>query len=307
MSDSGDQLTEQGLAFLHQGDLKKAVAIGRQLEDAGHPAAPRLMALIHEHEGNLEEALAVLERGVSQFPDAWQLWEMLGNVHTQFDAFDDAQKAYLRALACPGAPVALHLNRAVAYLSNEDSGRAHKALDQVQDPDLVTAFRVAAMRARLHNQDGHYDDALDVLTAVANTVADPLDRDRAAYHAVRSEALLGLGRRQAALDEAWQTIALDPSDPLALHVIRLTTGETVERGKELLVTAAGTWQEGGEAVIYRSQFHLVAARPKDAARWIEPFLPEKGRDAIVIEKVETLGVVEDELTGVLGFSGHHFS
>ncbi len=87
--------------------------IGAQLERERYSGAFDLAAQAYAGLGKLDEAIAVLQRGVDLAPEAWLNWQLFGNSLSDAGRYDEAA-AYRSALACERVLAgSIHLNQAI--------------------------------------------------------------------------------------------------------------------------------------------------------------------------------------------------
>jgi tetratricopeptide (TPR) repeat protein len=96
-------------------------------------------AQAHADEGDLEAAIAVLERAVKEAPGSWPNWQLLGNYRSDLGRFDDAEAAYARALECGDAwHDSIRLNQAILASRRGEHERALELCESADDPELAS-------------------------------------------------------------------------------------------------------------------------------------------------------------------------
>jgi len=139
MSDSEpiDPLIEEGFEYLREGRFDKALEVGHKLYVLQHSSAFEIMALAFAAMDRLDDAIAALEDGVGKVPDAWRLWQLLGNCYSNKQRYDASENAYRRALECPDADTdSVYLNLAVVCTRENKHAEASDWLSHVTADEL---------------------------------------------------------------------------------------------------------------------------------------------------------------------------
>ncbi|MEZ5979855.1 MAG: hypothetical protein R3F34_16815 [Planctomycetota bacterium] len=160
-----DDLVAAGWDELAKGDHDAVLAIAAELESRRFSACFELAALGHAGKGELEQGVAVLERGVEAAPDVWVLWQLLGNQRSDLGDLDGAEAAYRRALGCPTVRRGwVTLNLAILEQRRGGHERSLEILDGVDDEALE--LLVAETRCRALLELGRADEAYETADAV---------------------------------------------------------------------------------------------------------------------------------------------
>lgn len=139
---------EKGYSALRKQRYRKAIAAGRQLVQRNHSSGFEMLALAYAAVGRKEEAISTLEQGVAVAPSVWLLWNLLGNHYSDLGRHPDAQRCYLKALACQKVEGSyVHFNSAIAFARAKDHESALRALDRVTSPKFKE--NVADFRAKI--------------------------------------------------------------------------------------------------------------------------------------------------------------
>jgi tetratricopeptide (TPR) repeat protein len=106
----------QAQEHLDSGQFAEAEAIYRSLikEDAAHTQAIFMLALARKAQGDLEEAISLMERAASQDPDNANIHYTLGTFQMSAKSVDEARKSYLSALQAD--PEHLESHNGLAYV-----------------------------------------------------------------------------------------------------------------------------------------------------------------------------------------------
>jgi tetratricopeptide (TPR) repeat protein len=210
-----------GLDCLNKGELEGALGAGRELEALRHTSAYEIAACAHAAAKRPEEAVRLLERGVSVAPDCWRNWELLGIYQSDLGRYAEAAEAFERALACPGPWVSsVRVNHAILESRRGNHEGALQALDF--DPDPFCRLRAEQVRANELFALGRLEEAGDVAARVlASEARRPEDGETLA----RAAATLGrvrlrLGRvPQEVRRDAIGALEHDEDNPALLSLI----------------------------------------------------------------------------------------
>ncbi|HEY0412055.1 MAG TPA: sulfotransferase [Allosphingosinicella sp.] len=109
-TDPSDTATRINLAtaLLATGALDRALAVASA--GGGEPKLLRIAGYVHQQQGRLAEAAEAYRGVVAAFPDDFESWNNLGNVHAARRDFEPAIEAFQRAISLhPGVPE-MHIN-----------------------------------------------------------------------------------------------------------------------------------------------------------------------------------------------------
>ena len=85
-------LYEEGLEALHEQRYDDALRLADRLEDRRYSGAFEVRALVLDRQGDTEAAVVCLEQGVDHAPQAWLLWQLLGNYRSDLQRHDEAEE-----------------------------------------------------------------------------------------------------------------------------------------------------------------------------------------------------------------------
>ena len=165
---------QQRLADVEQAvkasDLARGIALARQALADGveHPLLLNLRALDFERQGQLDAALADLERARTLAPRDWGLANALGLCLAQLDRMTDAVLAFDEAIRLQPAFVQAHFNRGWALENGGDLIEARLSFEQAValKPDYADALaKLAQLAARRGQHDevaAYADQALKI-------------------------------------------------------------------------------------------------------------------------------------------------
>jgi tetratricopeptide (TPR) repeat protein len=156
-----EQLSGKGFQCLEDGQYEEALIIANRLEELRYSAAFDIRAQAYHGLKKLDKAIESLERGVEIAPNAWLNWQLLGNYRSDNGEFEEAEKAYQRALLCPNViEDQIQLNMAILSGRRNDHVQALAHLKAVKDPELALHVESTRMSALYHL--GKLDEALAV-------------------------------------------------------------------------------------------------------------------------------------------------
>jgi len=311
-----DTLIEEGRQFLELEDYDRAIAVGKRIERARHSYAFELMALAHAGRGNLQEAIATLERGVKLAPSVWLLWQLLGNYYSDTSRWNDAQQAYLRARECPNADESsIDYNVALALLREGKTADALRHCDRVSSPELQ--LKKSALRIDIYAASGDTAKAVqyaEQVFAEAITVGEEnLDEEEAAGIAgvcsAYAHAVWKQGDANQALQLAWQAISWWKHQETAMWLIREIENKRSCCAKHHRLIIEGVWPEPieskEEAQGFFVTYEVVAESPEEAFDLAVRFEPECVRESLRADECEVLDEVAEVPKGVYYVSGYH--
>lgn len=189
-------------------------AIDRALAlDPDHPTALEARANYRAGiEGDLEGALADLERASLLAPGTSSVWNGLGLVLSARDAHREAEAALLRAIELDPLDPVSHANLALVYLEQNRLAEAKREIDTAMAADPEFAIGLVA-RGAYHLKNGDLDKAREDL--LAGSTANPAYAQALLLLAIAySEA----GEREPAEQALENADRLDPNDPVTATV-----------------------------------------------------------------------------------------
>lgn len=294
-------LHQEALALLEQGELDRAEAHGRTLETLGWTGAYEVLALVARERGDLAGAIAVLTRGTTLAPDAWQLHQLHGNLLDLAGRTNDALTSYDTALGCPSPwHASVRFNRAITRLRAGDAGGALADAEFVlteggNAPFVGESVRVAvdALFAL-----GRTEDAValvDHMIGLAKASSEGSETSSAApLYATKARALMARGADEAevraALEAAIEGGAGNVEAAALLGALEAThwAPEPLRRFRLVLEVEERTADATGYLRIYS-----VVAANADAARVLALRLePSRVREAATVNDLVDEGPAE---------------
>ena len=166
-----EELLRKGNQCLEEDEYEEALKIADELEELGETQAFEIAGKAYELQDNLEEAAAVLKRGVEKYPKAWPNWMILGNLLSNMGENEEAEDAYKTALACPDVekdPVVL--NQAIHAFQTDRFDEAMELLSGITSDYLEVDKREVQIAVyRMKNEN------IEALKLAAETLTTPFD------------------------------------------------------------------------------------------------------------------------------------
>jgi len=220
--DEASRLEAQGHRQIEAGDLGAAQRTADALLAMRWSGGFAIEALALASAGDLEAAVAGLEAGVARAPDAWALWQLLGNLRSDLGRLDDAIAAFDRALRCEGASqIAIGFNRAVVH---------HRA-DRFGEALHVHALFLRAAKFRNKWNPRTFEEAEEELSKLS-----PRLTDLAAFAEHAKTLSEDPGTKETGGDLGWVTRGADAVPPSIRETVFhwLGAGGDLEDGGALL-------------------------------------------------------------------------
>lgn len=315
-----ENLIEQGLEALDGFDTQKAIEIGKKLKNLKNTFAFEILALAYKQDEKPHKAIEALKEGIETAPNLSNLWEMLGNYHSDFGDFTEALESYDRALECDDKyPHSIIYNKALAYFRKDDLDNALKQLDLIDINHLEKEqyfnllILVYVAKIDVLNEMDKLEEACEVTLDLLKKKFDHnLFRDElSAFYTVYAETLWGLEEEEKALDMLWLAINLNKTNEQASYMIREIENKYSKDAKYFRILIQGTWppmsegeedeedEEGDfEDVDFFASYDVVAETLEDAFAFIKKYEPEYLHDSLRIDAHEILDHKPDGPLGV---------
>ena len=309
-------LVKEAYAALDDGDLDKAVELAEQLLDQRHTRGFEILSMALERQGDLDEALDVVNAGINAVPDAFPLWELLGNIYSKKRMFDEAQQAYQRALECPNADQeSVKYNFAVMWRNAGHLDRALALATQVTSPAM--SIRAKTLRTSLLNGMGLYEECANLSNAIVGEVmaldemSDDDMKELAQTYAELGRALwLGRGDKQGAFENAWKALEWERADPSALWLIRELIARKSPESHWFRMELQGLWyfplEQNKEAPHFTVSYDVVADNEEEALMFTKHLEPPEIRDSMVVANCEDRGDYPNHMQGIYWRSNYNF-
>jgi tetratricopeptide (TPR) repeat protein len=248
-----DLLIQHADEALETGNDQVAIAAGQRLIELRHAYGFEVLARAYWARDEKTKAIRTLQDGVAKAPKLWPLWQLLGDYWTDVGDAKRAKESYEQVLANEAA---------------DSVARAH-ALSELDRHDEAIATAREAL-----------DDAED-------------DQERARLQYSIAYALWSKGDNEAALQAAWDAIALHASNEDAMWLIRELEGRKSKKAMQFRLIVEGALKGRRYLVTYE-----VVADDEDEARDLaRRFEPEASRQALMFD-IKKAGKAADLPKGV---------
>lgn len=314
-----DELYEQAMQLLDQGDPEAALEIGEQLEAVRWTGGFEVQALALADLDRKDDAIAVLEQGLEKTGGVpWQNWSLLGNYRSDQGDYDGALAAYDSATTVEGADGAtLALNRAVVLSRTE---RVDEALTELRGHAADAEGRGSSERIYWHfkailvetlDQAG-LGEELDALVAACGAAFaaedENVDQSKALFAADYACALWQRGDGAGAAHWLAAALARDRECDRARWLTRERLRAIhADGGRYYRLMVEGDWPDpanpGDPQTAFFTTYFVVADDEAQALGFIQEFEPEEIRVSLKIEEAEVLEEYIDEPKGVVEVSG----
>ncbi len=220
-----EELLDRAHEHLALGEFELALDVAEELRALDRSAAHEVRALALASTGHVDEAAAGLEAAVSDAPDSWRLWMLLGNFACELGEPDRAHEAFERARTCSGAVQGVvAFDQAVLYEAQGELARAFDLLEGLGEQDDVDlATRLDALFARILTGMGMAERALELVDdRIEDSDGEGLEVvSLAELLTERARALGALGAEQAdAVEALLLALDLEPSFLPASDLLR---------------------------------------------------------------------------------------
>ena len=249
-----DSLIQHADEALETGNEQVAIAAGQRLIELRHAYGFEVLARAYWLRDEKTKAIRTLQEGVAKAPQMWPLWQLLGDYWTDVGDEKRARESYEQVLASDGA---------------DSVARAH-ALSELD----------------------RHDEAIATAREALGEAEDAEERARLQYSI--AYALWSKGDAQAALDAAWQAIALHASNEDAMWLIREVEHRLSKKASQFRLIVEGNLDGRRYLVTYE----LVADDEEEARELARRFEPSAARQTLVFDQVKKLGKAGDLPKGV---------
>jgi tetratricopeptide (TPR) repeat protein len=254
-------LFERGMRAVAQRDHQTAEQLGIKLTQAGFDLGWEVRARAASLRQDKKEAIKLMRKCVDSAPSIGRLWEALGIFFSNANRFDEALKAFVRALKCPDADApSILLSRAETHFRANQPAEALASARQILtlpgvEPDIRARARMAEIRAlidlkqwtetRQAASEGlkEWEEFLKTKPQgeSAKDLEDLLfgrfpDQPDSQFHAALGLAALhGFSDRETAFAHFREAISLQNDNPFALNLRRELRGDSSPHSKMWLV------------------------------------------------------------------------
>ena len=307
-----EELYEEGMALLRDGDLDDAMEIGLRLERLRWTGNFELRAAVHEKRGDLDKAIEVLEDGIRLAGGPWMLFSRLGNYLSDAARYDEALEVYSKGQARDDADEnVFRLNRAIVFgrmERREEALAEYKTLEVEIDEEGPSTQIYWHLKASIAREflDAKQDDELaalceELLKGIEETddFAEEKARIAAAY-----ACSLARKNEQAASMRWWsKSVVLDANTWLGKWQKRQWLGETFEAGgKVFQILVEGEWPydvvDSGAPFGFFRRYDVLADTPEQGFSFLKEFEPEEIRPTLKLIEHKVREEASDQPKGV---------
>lgn len=258
------QMYREGGQLASAGKVDEAIRVYRTLlrEDGGMTDVRLRLATLHEHQGELPEAIAAYREVITRDPKSAAALTGISSVLMRTGRFDDA-KAHAE-LAVAVAPAIAHELLARIAVHEQDPAAARRHADLAQQADPTLPMRAVIDGMILHGQ-GQFAEAAPRLLEAKRLMA-PRTEQLADVNYLAADSLARMERYQEAEELFRAEIALFPAHVRArggLAMLYKANGRDAEaaRAIEEMVRVSPT----DEAVNLAAQLWTMFGEPEKAA------------------------------------------
>lgn len=311
------QLIESAYDALEAEDSSAALEFGKKLLDLKHVRGFEIVALALEQQGKLDDAVSALQTGVSKVPDAYPLWELLGNYLSELSRFKESYEAYQKAVKCQGAqPDSINYNAAIMLRKAGQPEQALQLIDTIKAPEM--RLRAEALKTSLLNNLKRHDEAGQLANALIGEITgmgELSDEDMAdlatCYAELARAAWQGHRDSNTAWDGAFRALEWDRSEVSALWLIRELINRRSEASHWFRLEITGQWhfplEPGQPPPAFATTYDVVADTTADALIFAQHLEPPEIRESLKVGAVEDRGPCADHLQGVYWRGPYEFS
>lgn len=313
---NAEELIKEAYAALDDDDLGRALELSGRLLETRHARGFEIMATALERQDRYEEAIDVLRKGVMVVPEASPLWELMGNLYSKEKEFEQAETAYVTALACPGANSAsICYNMAVMLRHSGNPEQALSIVMQINNPILTV--RVNTLKVSLMNNLKRYDEAAYLANVLISEImaleelGDEDMKDLAQVYAELGRAMfLGEGNKQGAFESAWKALEWERAEPTALWLVRELIGRKSQESRWFRFEVEGNWyfplEQGKLPPKFRVIYDIVADNLDEAMMFAKHLEPPEIRESMQIKTVSDRGSHSNYTQGLYWRSPYNF-
>jgi tetratricopeptide (TPR) repeat protein len=311
--EKAEKLMELAFDLLEKGKYAQAIKTAKKLKEMRHSSNFEIMALAYQHKGDIQKAISVLEEGVEQAPNAWSLWQLLGNLYSDKEFYDKSQKCYTSALTCSHVNSnSIYLNSSIAYQRDEKYTDALNAINHVTGE--AEYLKAISLKIEILAELERYTEAEDLAQSIMNSESWSSELyDQEDLSSICSSLSMVYHKQknfQKAMDFAWKAIQIFKGNKKAAWLIRDIEGNFSSDLKSFRLMIEGVWntpfEDTGKCPGFFTNYDVVAEDQQECLSLIKRFEPAEVRDSIEIREAEILQASAEEPKGVYGTSGYFF-
>ncbi len=305
---------EQAWDLIDTGELEAARKIGEQLVKAKEEEGFRIMAALWEKEEAWEFAIKVLEEGLNIYPDSWELWLSLGNMHSNNEDYESGLKALDKAAASEGVEIHwVKLNKSVILMRMMQVEEALNTLQSLTDsPIRNQAF---TLKLELLNQISRHDLILELAEEELESLEVPADQEADEHMSqicllIASACWYEDEPEERILHYLRQAINYHRQNPDCVWLIREMDPDFSDKANYYGVIVKGTFLTGEEDVSqvdFFTSYEVVADSEAEALTFIRAFeVDEVDKESLIIVETEISESQEEDAKGIYAVGGFAF-
>jgi tetratricopeptide (TPR) repeat protein len=302
------QLSNRALELIGEEAFEDARQLGQQMVQAKEEAGYRILAMIHVAQEEPAEALALIEQGVTEMPQSWQMRLLLGNLLSESGDLEQAMQAFEAAKTLPDAELHwIQINQAVVHGRRNEIDQALNLLQGIDHPEAINeAFDV---QLGLLDSVGRHDLIVELAEEDLDLLQSPETEEEAAtLSSILSHIAAAYWYEERDGDEVEhylrQAIAFDRSNPDALYLLREQDPIFSDQSQVFSLMVKGTLLDQSDSapaqqVEFITSYEVIADTPEEALDLVRRFeVPEIDPDSLQIEAIEPRPNDEEEPKGV---------
>ena len=252
-----EKFIQDAFNTLYKGGQDEAKAAAEHLIKENNINGYNLLSECFLIDGDVNKAAAVVEAGINQFPNQWQLWFKKANIESAMNSFDEAHKSYKKTLEFDGVDSELiSLNIAVLFCKEEKLDEAFEFINNSNSKDYKSEFD--SVRYRILFQKGNYSELISTFDDEYGDVGllekdDDINLGLSDIYFYVAKAYYELGIKDKALILIRRAIQTDFRNIEAMAIYRelnnqeITTDKLflhqIERSRKLVVTTLAESEE----------------------------------------------------------------
>ena len=311
-----EALIRDAYAALDDDDLGRCMELSAFLLETRHARGFEIMALALEKQDRFDEAIDILRNGVQAVPDAWPLWELLGNFYSKVKEYEQAETAYVTALSCAGSNSAsISYNMSVMLRHSGNPEQALAIAVHINNPELEV--KVNTLKISLLNSLQRYEEAADLSNVLISEImgleemGDEDMKDLAQVYAELGRSIyLGTGNKQGAFENAWKSLEWERSEPTALWLVRELIGRKSPDSRWFRLEVEGHWyfplEQGKSPPKFRVTYDIVADNIEEAMMFSKHLEPPEIRESMQVKSVSDRGSHSTFTQGLYWRSPYNF-
>ncbi|MCJ8346654.1 tetratricopeptide repeat protein, partial [bacterium] len=136
-SENADEFVSLAYELIENEEFNSAIKLAKQISKT-YSAGYEIHALALSKAGKNRAAIRILKRGLEKSPKVWLLWQLLANLLSDENKYDQALKSYQRAKDCEHVDqYSVNLNIAILYGRTKQYDLALKLLKDSENPYYI--------------------------------------------------------------------------------------------------------------------------------------------------------------------------